>query len=56
MADTVYVVDDDASVCNAIGRLLKSAQGEPGKVIKSLKKEIFSPPCGNGGCRSGTAG
>ena len=26
MADTVYVVDDDASVCRAVRRLLKSAQ------------------------------
>jgi len=26
MADTVYVVDDDTSVCNALRRLLKSAQ------------------------------
>jgi FixJ family two-component response regulator len=26
MAETVYVVDDDASVCNAMRRLLKSAQ------------------------------
>ena len=25
-ADTVYVVDDDASVCNAVRRLLRSAQ------------------------------
>jgi FixJ family two-component response regulator len=26
MVETVYVVDDDASVCNAMRRLLKSAQ------------------------------
>ena len=26
VADTVYVVDDDASVCNALRRLLRSAQ------------------------------
>jgi len=26
MVDTVYMVDDDASVCNAVRRLLKSAQ------------------------------
>ena len=26
MADTVYVVDDDASVCKALRRLLRSAQ------------------------------
>jgi len=26
MADTVYVVDDDASVCNAVRRLLRLAQ------------------------------
>jgi len=26
MADTVYVVDDDTSVCNALRRLLRSAQ------------------------------
>ncbi len=26
MADTIYVVDDDASVCNAVRRLLRSAQ------------------------------